>query len=113
MADPIVTEIPGMQVVGLVPDGEDVTAGSGYAAMGIVPASWTEVFDSNDLAAGSLFATDATSGKPSPDKIEGLAVINKTTVAIANDNDFGIGTNPNEQSRIWILRLKSALSLAP
>ncbi|MGZ6096389.1 MAG: esterase-like activity of phytase family protein [Polyangiales bacterium] len=111
------TKVPNVIVEG-TPAGdtlspEDVTAGSGYSAMGLVPASWTEVLDSNDLAAGSLFTTDPSSGKPSPDKIEGLAVINKSTVAIANDNDFGIGTNTNEQSRIWILRLKSPLVLAP
>jgi hypothetical protein len=35
-------------------------------------------------------------------------VINRTTVAIANDNDFGID-DANDLSRLWIIRLKAPL----
>ena len=47
-------------------------------------------------------------GAPTHDKLEGLAVINRTTVAIADDNDFGI-LNVNDRSRIWVLRLKAPM----
>ena len=47
------------------------------------------------------------------EKLEGLAILNPNEVAIANDNDFGIGEIPNGRpSRIWIVRLPAPLPLA-
>ena len=76
----------------------------GYQTLGITPATTTVVFDSNDVPA----FLSPPGGVPSPDKLEGLAVINRTTVAIANDNDFGI-LNPNDRSRICMLRTKAPM----
>jgi hypothetical protein len=88
-------------------DPESLEAGKGYAALGIVPASTSVVFDSNDTP---TFITSPPNGAIVPDKLEGLAVLNATTVAIANDNDFGI-VNVADRSRIWILRLKAPLPM--
>ena len=45
------------------------------------------------------------------DKMEGLAVLDPHRVAIANDNDFGIGDNTSEYpSRVWVIRLQKALA---
>jgi hypothetical protein len=45
-------------------------------------------------------------------KLEGLAILSPTEVALANDNDFGLGENPNGiPSAVWILRLLRALPL--
>jgi alkaline phosphatase len=87
-------------------DPESLAAGKGYAALGITPAATTLVFNSDDTP---TFITNPPGGAIAPDKLEGLAVINKTTVAISNDNDFGI-VNANDRSRIWILRLKAHLA---
>ncbi|HLP76297.1 MAG TPA: esterase-like activity of phytase family protein, partial [Candidatus Paceibacterota bacterium] len=68
------------------------------AALGIKPAVCREVFSTRD-----------TPGINN-DKIEGITVLNATDIALANDNDFGIGENPNgEPSQIWIVRLASPL----
>jgi len=77
----------------------------GYVALGITPATTTVVFDSNEIPE---FLNSPPGGAPTPDKLEGLAVINRTTVAIADDNDFGI-LNVNDRSRIWVLRLKAPM----
>jgi hypothetical protein len=76
----------------------------GYQTLQIVPATVTEVFDSTDVPA-FLAPTD---GSVVPDKLEGVAIINRTTVAIANDNDFGI-VNSADRTRIWILRMKAPM----
>ncbi len=52
-----------------------------------------------------------------PDKIEGIAVLGPRSIAVANDNDFGLGTfDPNGQlvdsgvqSKIFLLRLNHPL----
>ncbi|WP_394825817.1 esterase-like activity of phytase family protein [Pendulispora albinea] len=79
----------------------------GVAALGIAAAATIEVFTSADVPS---FITAPPAGAPAPDKLEGLAILNRTTVAIANDNDFGI-VNANDRSRIWILRLKAPLPM--
>ncbi len=84
---------------------ESLASGKGYAALGITPAATSYVFDS-DTTPG--FITTPTNGLVSPDKLEGLAIINSSTVAIANDNDFGI-TNASDPSRLWILKLAQPL----
>ena len=46
-------------------------------------------------------------------KIEGVAILGPTEIALSNDNDFGIGDNVNgEPSRVWIVRLKEPLDLS-
>ena len=77
----------------------------GYQALGMVPAPTTEVFDSDDTP---TFIKSPPDGAVVPDKLEGLAIINRTTVAITNDNDFAV-TNAADRTRIWILRLKAPL----
>ena len=48
-----------------------------------------------------------------PTKLEGLAILSPTEVAIANDNDFGLGDNKTgTPSSVWIIRLPRALPLA-
>jgi hypothetical protein len=54
-----------------------------------------------------------------PEKIEGLTVVNPTTIAIGNDNDFGFdkfdesgrAVNNNLKNQLMILRLPQALPL--
>jgi hypothetical protein len=65
----------------------------------------SEVFDSDDTPDFLLQPPD---GAVAPDKIEGLAVVNATTLALVNDNDFGI-VNADDHTRIWIVRLKAPL----
>ena len=73
----------------------------GLATTSVVAATTAEVFDSDDVT-GWLKVTGA------PDNLEGLAVINRSTVAIVNDDDFGI-SHADDATRIWILRLKAPL----
>lgn len=48
-----------------------------------------------------------------PTKLEGLAILSPTEIAIANDNDFGLGDNKTGiPSSVWIIRLPRALPLA-
>ena len=86
-------------------DPETVGPPAGYVTLAITPATTSVVFDSNDVP---TFLQMPPGGAVTPDKLEGVAVINKTTVAISDDNDFGI-TNANDKSRIWILRTKAPL----
>jgi alkaline phosphatase len=46
-------------------------------------------------------------------KLEGLAVLSPTEIALSNDNDFGMGDNVSgDPSMIWIVRLGKALPVA-
>ena len=46
-------------------------------------------------------------------KLEGLAIISPTEIAVANDNDFGLGENSaGESSVVWKVRLSRPLPLA-
>ena len=69
--------------------------------LNIQPAALREVFDSRDV----FFKIDT-------DKLEGLALLTPSVVAISNDNDFGIGENKDEYpSKVWVIRLgKSVLA---
>ncbi len=70
------------------------------AAIGVRPATATEVFSTRDVP-----------GIKS-DKIEGVAVLSPTEVALSNDNDFGIGeNNAGEPSMVWLVRLTTPLPL--
>jgi Esterase-like activity of phytase len=47
------------------------------------------------------------------EKLEGLAVLNSSVVALAHDNDFGIGDNTtNAPSKLWIVQLPKELPVA-
>lgn len=60
----------------------------------IHPAAVTTFLDLS-----SLHAIDST-------KLEGLVVLGPDRIALANDNDFGIGENGSgEPSKVWLLRL--------
>jgi hypothetical protein len=48
-----------------------------------------------------------------PTKLEGLAILSPTEIAISNDNDFGIGDKGAEKdSYVWSLRLSDALPMS-
>ena len=67
--------------------------------LAIKPAKMREVFDSRDV----FFKIDT-------DKLEGLALLSPSVVAISNDNDFGVGENTNGYpSKVWVIRLGKSL----
>jgi len=67
----------------------------------IEPAETSVVFNSVDV----LFQLDT-------DKLEGLAVLTPSVVAISNDNDFALGENTsNYPSRVWYIQLGKELPL--
>lgn len=69
------------------------------SALNITPASTEVMFDSRDV----FFEIDT-------DKLEGLAVLNSSVVAISNDNDFGVGDNTTDYpSKVWVIRLGKQL----
>lgn len=75
---------------------EDVHTDLG--ALGIQAAKTTRVFSSAEtpgLEAG---------------KIEGMALLQPDVIALANDNDFGIGDNAAEPSKVWTVRIPALLS---
>jgi alkaline phosphatase len=77
---------------------EDAT--KSLATMRVNPAQAREVFSTRDVEG-------ITS-----DKIEGVAILSPTEIALSNDNDFGIGDNmTGEPSRIWIIKLAEPLPL--
>lgn len=43
------------------------------------------------------------------EKAEGITVIDDSTIAIINDNDFGVGADPNAKSELNLIHLKSPL----
>jgi hypothetical protein len=68
------------------------------AALGIVPAVTSIVLD---LGAEYPEITDR--------KLEGLSILSPNEISISNDNDFGIGADPNSISRIYTIRLSRSL----
>lgn len=61
--------------------------------------------------AREILSTREVSGITS-DKIEGLAILSPTEIALSDDNDFGIGENKTgEPSMIWLVRLATPLPL--
>jgi alkaline phosphatase len=69
------------------------------SSLNIQPAETSVVFNSVDV----LFELDT-------DKLEGLAVLSPSVVALSNDNDFALGENTmNYPSRVWYIRLKKEL----
>lgn len=72
----------------------------GPEKLGLRMAEADRVMDSGAL----IFSIDT-------DKMEGLAVLGPHRVAIANDNEFGIGDNASEYpSRVWVIRLHKAMT---
>jgi hypothetical protein len=73
-------------------------------AVGVTPARKT-------------LAADLASIADMPGKIEGVAIVDRTTVAIANDNDFDVGNFDRSgnnvgqglESKIWLVRLPRPL----
>jgi len=73
-------------------------AGADLAKLGVKPAQAREIFSTRDVPG-------ITSNK-----IEGLAVLSPTEIALSNDNDFGIGENENgDPSMIWMVHLATPL----
>jgi alkaline phosphatase len=70
-------------------------------ALNIEPAETSVVFNSVDV----FFQLDT-------DKLEGLAVLTPSVVALSNDNDFALGENTtNYPSRVWYIQLGAELPL--
>ena len=69
--------------------------------LNIEPAETSVVFNSVDV----FFQLDT-------DKLEGLAVLTPSVVALSNDNDFALGENTtNYPSRVWYIQLGTELPL--
>jgi len=102
-ATPLSTEDYGGQTL------EQVGTSAGLAAFGVVTVAKQQVLDL--LEAG----WDLTHDKP-----EGLTIINDTTIAVVNDNDFGINSPAGDGSivftgkttRLYIFGLPQALGYA-
>ena len=69
-----------------------------FAALGITLAATTVVLD---IGAEFPEITDR--------KLEGLSILNPMEISISNDNDFGIGADPNSVSKIYTIRLSTPL----
>jgi len=74
-------------------------AATDLPALGITPASTDVVFQELETDEARIFSTY---------KLEGMAIRNRTDVAIINDNDFGI-LAPDSPTRLWVLRLATRL----
>jgi hypothetical protein len=69
--------------------------------LNIEPAETSVVFNSVDV----FFQLDT-------DKLEGLAVLTSSVVALSNDNDFALGENTsNYPSRVWYIQLGKELPI--
>jgi Esterase-like activity of phytase len=83
---------------------DTATPGQGYQALGVTPAERDEVFSSHDTPE-ILAGQDGAAGTS---KWEGLVVLGPDTVAVTNDNDFGIQRG-DDPSRLWVIRLRRPL----
>jgi len=71
------------------------------SALNIEPAETSVAFNSVDV----FFQLDT-------DKLEGLAVLTPSVVALSNDNDFALGENTiNYPSRVWYIQLGKELPI--
>ena len=65
-----------------------------------------------DLPSRELVFSSDSLKQIDEEKLEGLAVLTPTVVALAHDNDFGIGDNTtNAPSKLWLVQLPKALQL--
>jgi alkaline phosphatase len=68
------------------------------SALGITPAATSVILDlGQDLP------------EITERKLEGMTILNANEISISNDNDFGIGANPNEVSKVYTIRLNTPL----
>ena len=84
-----------------------------------VPGSFSvSALESRIVALPKTLMVDLSMLPGTPDKVEGLVVLDSTTVAIINDNDFDIGTfdengnnvGPGVKTKIVVIRLSRPLS---
>lgn len=82
-----------------------------------------ESHDIHPLSKKEVITLDSTvpvHGMPIPQKVEGLAILDKKTIAIANDNDFGVGDfavdggsclleDSGRESQLIVIRLDNPL----
>jgi len=75
---------------------EDVNANLG--SLGVAPAATAMVLD-----IGVQFPQITAR------KLEGLSILNANEISISNDNDFGIGAEPDAPTKVWTIRLGTSL----
>lgn len=75
---------------------EDVS--TDLSALGITPVATSVVLD---IGAEFPEITER--------KLEGLSILSANKISISNDNDFGIGANPNSASKVYTIRLAKPL----
>ena len=86
-----VTSLPIAQTMALEDSNLDL------ASVGITPISTTVVYRNEETPEVDDF------------KLEGLAILNRNTVAMINDNDFGTGVPLEATSKMWVIRLSESL----
>jgi alkaline phosphatase len=97
----VLVNLAGATNVQGMPEAADLTlenVNTDLAALGITVATSTIVFSNLETPELTDF------------KLEGLAILNQNTVAISNDNDFGIGEPAGVSSKLWTIRLSQPLS---
>ena len=99
--------------------------GSQWDAVATAPS--LEALDETQLATNKIdvlpkqFVIEMDSAKGYPPKIEGLAILSDQSIAISNDNDFGVGTftvntqgcfldDTRNKSRVVVIRLDQPLT---
>jgi hypothetical protein len=48
-----------------------------------------------------------------PEKMEGLAMVDETTLVLVNDDDFGLASDQGVPPHLYVVRLPKALPVAP
>lgn len=95
----VMVNLDGATDVSARPDAGSLTyenVNTDFAALGITLASSTLVYANEETPEITDF------------KLEGLSILNQNTVAIVNDNDFGVGGGAS--SRMWVLLLTQPLN---
>jgi hypothetical protein len=95
--------------VATAPSLETLNADGALEANGVVP-----------LVKELIYEIDSTyPASPWPQKIEGLTILDRWTIAVANDNDFGVGTfggpdctlaDTGRESQVLVIRLDAPLT---
>jgi hypothetical protein len=68
-----------------------------FSALGITPVETAVVLDIAEFP------------EITARKLEGLSILNDQEISISNDNDFGIGAEPNASSKVYTFRLGAKL----